>query len=166
MWAYSDLLHNQVRPVFAEFIVACALDLQSVKRVGWDAVDLRYRGSGIEIKSAAYLQSWAQEKSSSIRFDIAKKKGWDAATNTSQLESVRSAACYVFCLYPEKDRAKADPIQVPDWQFFVLSTSVINETFRDQGKVALSRIADAVSPVRYHDLRAAVDAALSLQREC
>jgi hypothetical protein len=122
-------------------------------------VDLRYRGHGIEIKSAAYLQSWPRDRPSSISFDIAKKKGWDAATSTSHLESVRSADCYVFCLYPEQHQETAEPIQVPDWQFYVLATSVIDRTFGDQKTVGLSRVADAVAPVKYGGLRAAIDMA-------
>jgi len=38
-------------------------------------------GLRIEVKTSAYVQSWKQSKLSAISFDIAPKRGWDAATN-------------------------------------------------------------------------------------
>lgn len=90
-WAYSDILSNRNRAVFAEFIVGSALGVVEGPRVEWDAVDLRYRGRAIEVKSAAYVQSWAQARPSVITFDVARKRGWDAETNTSLPNADRSA---------------------------------------------------------------------------
>ena len=101
-WAYSDILSNRNRSVFAEFLVASALGITDNPRIEWDAVDLRYQDISIEVKSAAYIQSWKQEKLSSIIFDISKKKSWDAETNQVFRESVRSADMYVFCLLKKK----------------------------------------------------------------
>lgn len=55
-WAYSDILNNANRAVFAEFVVGTALGVTASPRVQWDAVDLRYDGKKIEVKSAAYIQ--------------------------------------------------------------------------------------------------------------
>jgi len=41
-WAYSDILSNRNRSVFAEFIVGSALGVIDEPRIEWDAVDLRY----------------------------------------------------------------------------------------------------------------------------
>jgi hypothetical protein len=59
-WAYSDLLSNTNRGRLAEFIVARALSLGLTDvRIEWDAVDLvTPTGVKVEVKSAAYLQSW------------------------------------------------------------------------------------------------------------
>ena len=79
-WACADVLHNVHRALLAEFLVAAALDLLGELRVAWDAVDLRYRcaayprGAGIEVKSAAYLQSWPQETYSVISDGSAKAR--------------------------------------------------------------------------------------------
>lgn len=61
-WAYSDILSNRNRSILAEFVVATALGEFNNPRVEWDAVDLRYRDKKIEVKSAAYIQSWHQTK--------------------------------------------------------------------------------------------------------
>jgi len=57
-WAYSDILSNTNRGVFAEHLVAHALGADAEVRVEWDAYDCLYKGEGIEVKSAAYLQSY------------------------------------------------------------------------------------------------------------
>lgn len=61
-WSASDLLSNATRGVFAEFIIASALGLVDNVRAEWGSYDLKTRkGKRIEIKSAAYLQSWHQK---------------------------------------------------------------------------------------------------------
>jgi hypothetical protein len=39
-WAYSDILSNRNRSIFAEFIVGNALGVVDKPRVEWDSVDL------------------------------------------------------------------------------------------------------------------------------
>ncbi len=41
-WAYSDVLSNANRSVFAEFILGVAVGVVDTPRVEWDAVDFRY----------------------------------------------------------------------------------------------------------------------------
>ena len=72
-WAYGDLFTNTTRGVLAEYIVAAALGLHETKRVAWNQYDLEIDGAeidgaetdrvGIEVKSAAYVQSWEQTRS-------------------------------------------------------------------------------------------------------
>ena len=150
------------RSTFAEFLVAAALGLLDTPRIEWDAVDLRYQDRAIEVKSAAYLQSWHQDRLSTIRFDIAQKRGWDAGTNTYAPEPTRSADCYVFCLYPETDPARADILDVAAWQFYVLSTQEIDRAFAEQKTVALSRVRALCQPAGYQGLKDRVDAALEI----
>ena len=78
-WSCSNLLGNSLRGHLAEYIVGLALGCIGKVRQEWDAVDLQWeREEGcairIEVKSAAYLQSWKQEKDSVITFDIAQKR--------------------------------------------------------------------------------------------
>ena len=62
-WAYSDVSSNASRGILAEYIVASALGIAAATRREWDAYDLETQdGVKLEIKSASYLQSWAQAK--------------------------------------------------------------------------------------------------------
>lgn len=156
-WAYSDLVSNRNRAVLAEFLVGCALGLADVPRVEWDAVDFRYRGRGVEVKSAAYHQSWAQTRLSEIRFGIAPRRPWDPQTNTYGASGERSADIYVFCLYPELDRRRINVLNVEAWLFFVLSRGQIEQRFGAQKAVGFAALERLCRPVRHTALRAAVD---------
>ncbi|MBK7706563.1 MAG: hypothetical protein IPJ30_12495 [Acidobacteria bacterium] len=86
-WAFSDLMMNTARGVLAEFIVAKALGISTEGvRAGWDPFDLETEdGIKIEVKSASYIQSWAQNDYSKIQFSVAPKRGWDINTNKQEL---------------------------------------------------------------------------------
>ena len=140
-WAFSDLLSNELRGVLAEYIVASAVGCTHRPRTEWDAYDLETDdGLKIEIKSSAYLQSWTQKSHSTIRFDIAPKMGWTAATNTIATEASRAADVYVFCIFTTKERAVANPRDLSQWSFLVCRTQLLNEKFGNQKSVGLSSL--------------------------
>jgi hypothetical protein len=156
-WAYSDVLSNRNRSVLAEYIVGALLAVVDEPRVEWDAVDLRYRGKGIEVKSAAYLQSWQQTGPSKITFDIGKKKSWDAATNTYSPEAVRTADIYVFCLFAETDPEKANVLDLRQWKFWVVPTATIDCELRSQKSLSLSRLESLAKNLDFDDVGPTID---------
>ncbi|MFD0049429.1 hypothetical protein ACFVHQ_08865 [Actinomycetes bacterium NPDC127524] len=147
-WNQSNLLSNALRGTLAEFIVAKAVTATNKIRIEWDAFDLLTpAGIKIEVKSAAYLQSWQQTKNSNISFGIASAKGWEASTNTYATEIKRSADVYVFCLLNEKDRSVVNPLNLDQWEFFVLSTEQINQEKGNQKTIGLNSLLK-MKPVR------------------
>jgi hypothetical protein len=161
-WAYSDILSNRNRSIFAEFLVAVALGVTDSPRVEWDGVDLRYKGRGIEVKSAAYIQSWKQKGLSVIRFDIAKKMSWYADTNTWDEKPTRGADCYVFCFYPETDPAKVNILDVGAWEFYVLPTEQINRELGDQKSIGIKRIQAMSEPVKFGQVKEKIDRVMGI----
>ena len=161
-WAYSDILSNRNRSVFAEFLVAVALDLIHQPRVEWDSIDLRYNNRKIEVKSSAYIQSWQQSKPSLVKFDIGKKRGWDSQENLTAEEEIRSADCYIFCVYEEQDVQNADVLNLDQWSFVVVATEKLNEVFGNQKSVSLSRLQQFGQAVRYDQLKRAIDLVLGI----
>lgn len=164
-WAYSIILENITRSAFAEFIVGSILDVVKTPREVWNSVDFHYRGRGMEVKSAAYLQNWKQNKSSKIVFDIGKKHPWIRETNIMEKEKVRSADFYVFCLYTEDDidKLKKFPesiLDVNSWQFFVLSTEKINKNFTEQKSITLGRLKEICEPITHYRLKQFIDSIL------
>jgi len=157
-WAYSDILMNTNRSVFAEFLVGAALGVIDRPRLEWDAIDLRYRDKKIEVKSAAYLQSWQQKQLSKIRYDVAERKApLDGETNTVLTGITRAADCYVFCLFAEIDPQKANVLDVSQWQFFTLLTGELITTLGTQKSVGIKRIQSLCEPVPHHQLKIAID---------
>ncbi len=159
-WAYSDIMSNGNRSVFAEFIVGAALCVVDRPRREWHRTDLMYQGKEIEVKASGYLQAWPQTKPSSIQYDIGRKTGWDCETNTSSTEPARSADCYVFCLHLERDPDLCEVCDVKRWEFYVVSKARIEEVFGNQKTVALSRIRNLTEPVGFAELKVKVDQTL------
>lgn len=164
-WAYDDLLANTTRGVLAEYIVAKALGIIDTKRVEWDKYDLRFDGIGVEVKSAAYVQSWVQTQPSVISFGIGPTTGWDAGTNTFAASAGRCADVYVFCLLNGTDRQRVDPLDVEQWTFYVLPTSVLDRKVPVQRMIRLRPLI-ALGPQQctYNELKAAIHAAAAVNR--
>jgi hypothetical protein len=158
-WSASDLLSNATRGRFAEFIVANALGITFNEiRDEWGAFDLLSpEGIKVEVKSAAFIQSWHQEKESVISFRVPKTRAWDANTNRQELESRRQADVYVFALLAHRDQKSIDPLDLSQWSFYVLPTTVLDARTRSQHSITLKTL-EALSggPVLFDRLRDSV----------
>ena len=157
-WNSSDLLINTERGSFSEFIVSAALDLDlSGTRVDWGPYDIpfpfewSYGGEirdtvRIEVKSAAYLQAWEQDKPSNIVFSIRPARAWDPKLGYYG-ETKRQSDLYVFCLYTQTDREKADPLVLDDWDFYILPTGRLDDCCGGQKTISLNSLL-ALGPVK------------------
>ena len=140
-WSASDLVSNALRGRLAEYLVAGALGVADGVRVEWDAYDLRTAaGLRVEVKSAAYLQSWQQRRPSTITFGIQPTFGWDAATNMTGAEQRRQADVYVFALLEHQHKRTLDPLNVAQWTFYVLPTTVLNTNLPTQKTIRLAKL--------------------------
>ena len=157
-WYASNILHGALRGAIAEFIVAKALDQPCIKRQSWDAYDLDYKVIKIEVKSSAYLQEDNADRYSRISFNIAKHSHWNEDERWN-VDARRHSDVYVFCLFAEKNRENANPLQIEQWQFFVLPTSTLDEQCGDRQTLSLSALL-SLSPIQctYSDLQSTIDA--------
>lgn len=161
-WSASDLVSNATRGVLAEYIVALALGgpMEPVRRE-WDAYDLKLAdGTKVEVKSAAYVQSWKQARQSTIVFQVGKRRWWDAETGMSSDEPSRHADVYVFALLKHQERDTLDPLNIAQWEFYVLPTRTLNERKRSQHSITLPSLRElSGGPRTFEQLRNAVDLA-------
>ena len=160
-WAASDLVSNTGRGHLAEFIVARALGLGigDVRRE-WDPYDLLMNEIKIEVKSAAYVQSWFQKKLSVISFNVPARRGYDPETNTVEPEPKRHADVYVFALLGHQDKATINPLDITQWVFYVLPTYVLNQRKRSQVSITLKSLVSLCGlPTSFASLRSAVERA-------
>jgi hypothetical protein len=137
-WSASDLVSNATRGILAEYIVANALGLADGVRAQWDAFDLLTKdGIKIEVKSAAYLQSWYHKKLSAITFSIRPTRLWTASANELAAELKRQADIYVFCVLNHKEKDSLDPLNLEQWEFYILRASVLDEKIVRQKTIGL-----------------------------
>jgi hypothetical protein len=101
----------------------------------WDAFDLKTSsGIRIEVKSAAYIQSWHQKKLSAVSFITRRTRAWDPDTDVQSLEAKRQADVYVFALLAHSDKA------TNQWHFYVLASAVLDARARSQHSITLKSL--------------------------
>jgi len=123
-WNSGHLLENRTRGAYAEWLVHRALDLDPGQhRVEWAEVDVTFGSITLEVKSAAFLQSWQQERPSTISFPIEQ----------------RVATAYVFCLLTEEDPELVNPQDLNQWRFWVVPTAKLHGDRRSIGLQPLIR---------------------------
>lgn len=118
-------------------------------RIDWLPFDLTSpTGRRIEVKSAAYIQSWTDgDHISKISFDISPKRAWNPETGYSDTIQ-RNSDLYVFCVYTALSRTQSI-LDLSLWDFYVLATSVLNENVPEQKRITLSSL-EKLSPIKTH----------------
>lgn len=167
-WYLSDLVSNTTRGIVAEYIVAKALGLPTDQaREEWGAFDLKTNdGLRIEVKSSAYIQSWAQTKLSTIQFVVSKRLGWDPDTNIIEQQPRRHADVYVFALLANQDQETIDPRNLSQWQFWAVPTQELDDRARSQHSITLNSLRNlAGEPVDFGSLAGIVREAAVRQKE-
>lgn len=162
-WSSSDIVNNAMRGVLAEYLVALAVGGDKGARTEWDAYDIKTdSGLLIEVKSGAYLQSWAQNKLSTIRFGIKPTYGWDSEKDTTSTTQIRQADVYVFCVLAHKEKSTIDPLNLDQWDFYVLSAEALNRQVGNQKSIGLDSLL-RLSPVyaKHHELSERINSAVN-----
>jgi hypothetical protein len=156
-WSASDLVSNTARGLLAEFIVASALGLTVELREEWRPFDLlTASGRKIEVKSCAYLQAWGQNKLSDIVFNIRPTRAWDANTGAFATELKRQADVYVFALLAHKDKSTLDPLDLDQWEFYIVETRALDMRIGDSLTLkSLEQLCPVAVP--FVDLRNAIE---------
>ena len=140
-WACSDILSNAVRGKLAEFIVASALDIHQGICSEWESYDLITKsGRRLEIKSSGYIQSWHQKSKSKIIFGIQPTRKWDDRTGLYEEKSRRQSDVYVFCLLAHQNPETINPMDLQQWEFHILPTSMLNKHKEYQKTISLGSL--------------------------
>jgi hypothetical protein len=160
-WNCSDLVSNALRGRLAEFIVALATDVDVTQpREEWAAYDLLVGDIRVEIKSAAYIQSWHQQKPSSISFSVRPSRFWNAETATYSIEATFQADVYVFCLLHHQDKNTIQPLDLSQWEFYVLPASEVMSLTSITKRIPLKRLQEN-SKVSFAELKEAIRSSFS-----
>jgi hypothetical protein len=157
-WAFSDLRQNNVRGIFAEWVVAQILGLQIEHRQSWDNSDLVLPdGRTVEVKCSAYVQAWHHHdsKPSVIQFSGLKGRRWiDADQKRAAGAGTYNADVYVFCVQTHRDALEWDAFDLSQWEFYVVTRQALVEI--GANSLRLSTIQNLASSVDADGLVAAV----------
>lgn len=156
-WSSSDLLSNALRGRLAEFIVAMAMGMDINKpRREWDSYDLLADKIRIEVKSAAYVQSWHQDKPSKISFSIRPARYWDPETNIYSTEKGLQANIYVMCLLKHTDKETIEPLELSQWGFYVVSASELDRYATGQKTISLAKVQRIAREIAFSELKSQI----------
>jgi hypothetical protein len=92
------------------------------------------------VKSSGYIQTWIQKSYSNIIFGIQPTQAWDKQSNTYESTKKRQSDVYVFCIHKEKNPEMINPLELIQWEFYVLNTEILNDKVSLQKTITLSRL--------------------------
>lgn len=156
-WAHNTLDDRFERGVFAEYLVYTAVSDRAGKRYDGPYDLIGCNGLKIEVKSVAV--SYKDDKlgnDTKSTFNISPVQIWNGWTRTFSKEKIRPSDIYVFAVWTDAGN-RDSIIDSNSWEFYVMATSFVNETFgTDSKSVSLSRIKKHRTPCCYSDLYKAV----------
>ena len=92
-----------------------------------------------------------------ISFLVPKTRAWDKDTNLQSKESQRQADVYVFALLAHKEQSTLDPMDLSQWEFYVLPTLALDNRTRSQHSITLPSLRKlAGTPVSFYGVEEAV----------
>ncbi len=154
-WSYAarDLRSNVLRGVLAEWLVAKAVGATE-PRPEWDEFDvLTPARVPVEVKSSAYLQAWPQRDLSKISFSGLRSQKLGPENRYSGQRTF-NAHVYVFCVQTAQSHDAYDPLDVSQWDFYVLPRSRVESI--GQRSIGLARIKSEAQSVGFDGLAAAI----------
>ncbi len=137
-WAFSDQCDDDIKGIFAEWMVAGLLGqpLNAARRVSWADSDIILAGgTRIEVKASACWQSWklvnedgtrkppppiATLDPKRVRFAGLQSK--TAVSPASLGDKARfKSDVYVFCMHTQTDASAWDAWHLSHWEFYVMT---------------------------------------------
>lgn len=142
-WQYQ--YHNiyNLQQYIAEYIVGKALGLERAQNTEyWTLYDILYRNTRIEIKETSYYHPWNEGKKVSHQrmFSIAKANSSYEDEDVAHNRFERQNDIYVFCVLNGETREESYPLELNNWEFYIVPTTFINENCGDNKKISLGRI--------------------------
>ena len=141
-WAYGDLCDDEIKGIFAEWLVYKLLGVASPRRIGWANSDVVTSiGVRIEVKAASYWQSWklidgnglphakplyAIPPDSKIRFAGLTARDGANVADRSTPRTLKSQM-YVFAFQHEKKIDHWDAMDLSQWEFYVVRAEELGQ---------------------------------------
>ena len=160
-WKYQYSNIYDMQEYIAEFIVGKALGInEPMNRDGWTLWDIDYQGKRIEVKQTSYYHSWqekiangkiSQQRTFSITPAFTRYK--DSTTSYERQNDI-----YVFCLNIGTNEEESYPLDMENWEFYVVPTSVINENCTPaQKSISLGKVRKLAPLTKYEELKNVID---------
>ena len=161
-WKYQYGNIYDMQEYIAEFIVGKALGIKEpMNWDGWTLWDIDFCGKRIVVYQTSYYHSWqekiangkiSQQRTFSITPAFTQYK--DSTTSYERQNDI-----YVFCLNTGTNEEESYPLDMSNWEFYVVPTSVINDNCTPtQKSISLGKVRKLTKLTRYNELKSVIDA--------
>lgn len=142
-WAFSDLCDDDIKGIFAEWMVRVllGLPLQDARRISWADSDIVLENARIEVKASTLWQSWklvnedgtrkpsprpALLNPSRVRFAGLQARTAVTPASTDDPRQFKSDY-YVFCFHSQTDPSGWDAWNLAHWEFYMMTRQELTE---------------------------------------
>lgn len=158
-WKYKYSNVYNMQEVIAEFMIERALEVEkSYNTDSWTLFDILYRNKRIEIKQTSYFHPWNENGK------ISKQRIFGITMANSNYENPnienkfeRQNDVYVFCLNTGKTKETAYPLDISNWEFYVVPTKIINNLCGTNKTISLGKVRDIAKKVEYQNIKKYID---------
>ncbi len=148
-----------IQEYIAEFLVEKALGIdKSHNTEYWTLFDILYKDYRIEIKETGYYHPWNENGkiSESRRFGITKANSKYENKDSNNLYE-RQNDIYVFCLNVGKTKETSNPLNIDNWEFYIVPTKTINEVCKNNKSISLNKVKKISEKVNYFKIKEYID---------
>jgi hypothetical protein len=162
-WAFSDLCDDDIKGIFAEWMVRVlsGLPLHDSRRVSWADSDIILpNGMRIEVKASAVWQSWKLVNEDGTRKSVVapavlnparvRFSGLQARTAVTPAapDALRQfkSDYYVFCFHSQTDPSGWDAWNLAHWEFYMMTRRELME-LKIGNSISLATLRHVRSPM-------------------
>lgn len=160
VWKYHFCNRFNMQEYFAEFLVAKALGVDEASNSDyWSLCDVMYKGKRIEVKASSYYHAFKEYLNTPISpirvFGITKAYSKYKDKNST---FERQNDIYVFCLNIGETAEESDPLNLKNWEFYIIPTAYINEVCGDAKTISIQKIKKlGFEGVSYFSIKGIID---------
>lgn len=158
-WQYKYSNIYNMQEVIAEFLIEKALGMdKSYNTDSWTLFDIPYRNKRIEIKQTSYYHPWNEDgKISNQRvFGITMaNSNYEKPEEENKFE--RQNDIYVFCLNSGTTKETANPLNISNWEFYIIPTKIINELCGKNKTISLNKVRKITQKIEYKNIKEYID---------
>ena len=159
-WQFKYSNIHFLKESIAEFLVAKALGFDKPHNSNWWTLyDIQYRDFRVEVKTTSYYHPWNIDGKVSTQrtFGITKaNSSYEIFDSDNKFE--RQNDVYIFSLNKGNTAEDSNPLNLNNWDFYTIPTSVINMKCGNQKTISLGRIRNlGYLPKRFDEIKSEVD---------
>lgn len=168
-WAFGDLCDDDIKGIYAEWLVTNILEIPTNRRVSWANSDIiTPDGIRLEVKASAFWQSWKLVNEDGTIKDLKGEElipknvstirftgliGRDSVSDQWKGDSGYKSEIYVFCFQNEKNPLIWNALDMNQWEFYIFD---VKELMKFSGKsVSLKKLREHQAPHTAHSLKIA-----------